>query len=141
MKNVFVDTDVLIDFLIDREPFATEAAKILTYAEKGLVNCHISSMCFSNIFYITRKVHGKKEALALIKRLETVVETLTVDKNTIRQALVSNFSDFEDAIQNYCAKQEGLGIIITRNIKDFSKSELSIYTPESYLKAIEKNLK
>lgn len=139
MKKVFIDTNVIMDFLIDRKPYSGSAAKIFTYAEKQEIIIYVSSLSFSKIYYITRKFIGHEKAIDSLRKLERITKILGVDETIIKQSLNSEFKDFEDAIQNYCASQiKEITTIITRNIKDYSKSKLAIHTPESYLKIIEK---
>lgn len=133
-ESVFVDTDVIIDFLIDRKPYSQKSAEIFALAEGEKIKAYISSLCFSNIFYITRKIVGFPKAMDLLQKLESLTEILPVGKITIRQALSARFSGFEDGIQNFAAIQEpNIKTIITRNIKDFKKSELVIQTPEEFV--------
>jgi len=133
-ESVFVDTDVIIDFLIDREPFAQRSAEVFALAESEKISVYVSSLCFGNIFYITRKIVGFSKAMDLLQKLESLAEILPVGKITIRQALSARFTDFEDGIQNFTAIQESkIKTIITRNIKDFKKSELVIQTPEEFV--------
>lgn len=136
MDRVFVDTDVVIDFLIDREPFSEDAAKLFTYSERGVLKVCLSSLCFNNLYYVIRKLEGRERAILLLERIEKIVTILPVDDKIIRQALVSDIKDFEDAVQHYCAKAAGITTILTRNIKDYSKSELAIHSPESYLQLL-----
>lgn len=133
-ESVFVDTDVIIDFLIDREPFSQKSAEIFALAESEKISIYVSSLCFNNIFYITRKIVGFPKAMDLLQKLESLAEILPVGKITIRQALSARFTDFEDGIQNFAAIQESkIKTIVTRNIKDFKKSELVIQTPEEFV--------
>ena len=141
IKSVFVDTDVIIDFLIDRRPFSSDSAKLFTYAEREMLEINVSSLCFNNIYYIIRRLESDRKARELLIRLDNLTKILTVSENTIKQALISDFKDFEDSIQNNCAKEAGLKTIITRNIKDYSKSELAIHTPHSYLNIFVKMIK
>ncbi|TDB64122.1 type II toxin-antitoxin system VapC family toxin [Arundinibacter roseus] len=133
-EAVFVDTDVIVDFLIDRVPFSQKSAEVFVLAEKEEIVIYVSSLCYSNIFYILRKLAGLKKAMELLQKLESLTEILPVGKIIIRQALAERFEDFEDGIQNFTALQEPLiRKIITRNVKDFKKSELSIVTPDEYI--------
>ncbi len=133
MEQVFIDTDVVIDFLTERKPFSEDAARIFTYSEKGHIRAMVSALSFSHIFYIIRKLEGGEKAIALLDKLEKIVAILPLDEQIIKQALSSGFPDFEDAIQNFCAKAAGVRTIVTRDISDYAKSDLAIHTPESYL--------
>ncbi|MEM6801079.1 MAG: PIN domain-containing protein [Bacteroidota bacterium] len=133
-ESVFVDTDVIIDFLIDREPFSQKSAEVFALAESERINIYVSSLCFNNIFYICRKIVGFTKAMDLLQKLESISEILPVGKITIKQALVARYTDFEDGIQNFTAiQEENIKTIITRNVKDFRKSELVIQTPEEFI--------
>lgn len=134
MKKIFIDTNVLIDFLLDREPNALSATEILSAAHLGEVEAFVSSLAFSHMFYLCRKHLGKAETLNRLKNLNKVVSLLAVDDEVIADALTSDFSDFEDAIQYYCAIQErNMGAIITNNVKDFSKADIPVMTAKTYL--------
>lgn len=137
MDNIFVDTDVIIDFLIDRKPFSDHSAIIFDLADKGDIKIWISSSSINNVYYIVRKILGNKQALSVIKDLSEIIEIQETGKNEILEALNSSFKDLEDAIQYYSAlRNKEITAIITRNIKDFGNSTLAVFTPEIYLKTI-----
>lgn len=94
---------------------------------------HITATTISDIYYITRRMKGKKIALEFISDLIEVVEIIGVDKNTIIKSLNSNLDDFEDAIQLSAASDHGLEAIITRNTSDFFSSVLSIFDPKDFI--------
>lgn len=93
-----------------------------------------SSVIVSNIYYIVRKVDSHKSAIDFISKLRLFVNILPVDSEIINLALESRFKDFEDAIQYYCAYANRSDFIITRNVKDYSRAQLKVHTPEEYLK-------
>lgn len=140
MKNLFLDTNIIIDTLADRKPFSISGAKLFDYAENGKINLFISALSFSNIYYIVRKTCPHKEMLTILRDLEAITETLNVTKQIISKSLHSDFKDFEDAIQYQTAlSNKKITAIVTRNGKDFKKSELAILTPEEALSIIESN--
>lgn len=134
MRNIFLDTNVIIDFLADRKPFSLFAAKIFNDAVEGKVKLFISAVSYNNIYYILRQSLSNVETLKLLNELSELAEIVDVTKSTIKKSLKSDFKDFEDAIQYNCAKSihkiEG---IVTRNAKDFKKSTLPILTPHEAL--------
>lgn len=138
MKKIFLDTDVIIDFLTKREPFAVESMKLMEYGNRKKIKIYISSLCFSNVHYIIGRLENKPKARDKVKGLLKLVETLSVTKVTIEKAAYSGFKDFEDAIQNFCAEENGIQILVTRNVKDYSKSSLSIQTPKELVRELEK---
>ena len=135
-EAIFVDTDVIIDFLIDREPFSQRSAELFALAEREEIVIYASSLCFGNIFYVLRKLVGFEKVMDLLQKLEGLTEILPVGKITIKQALVKRFADFEDGIQYFTALQEPrIKKIITRNVRDFKKSDLIIQTPDEFIAA------
>ncbi len=135
MNRVLLDTDVILDFFFDREPFSDDAAKILSLCESREIQGFITSVIISNVYYVLRQTSTHEKVIEKLIKLITITEVLTTDKDVILKALNSNFKDFEDALQNFSAELNGeIDLIITRNVKDFKKSSLGILTPGDYLK-------
>ena len=135
MDKVLIDTDVLLDFFFNRKPFARYATEILNLCEENKLRGFTSPVIISNVYYLLRKTGKHDIIVEKIKQLLSIIEIIKMDKNTVLNALNSEFKDFEDAIQNFSAIENGgIMVIMTRNIKDFKKSELAILTPETYLK-------
>ena len=138
MKNLFLDTNIIIDVLADRKPFSKTGAKLFDYAEKGKINLFISALSYSNIYYILRKNCSHKEMLMTLRDLEAMTETIDVTKQIISKSLNADFNDFEDSIQYHTSlSNKKITAIVTRNSKDFRKSDLVILTPEEALSIIE----
>ena len=136
MKKLFLDADILLDFLLDREPFIDDITKILDESlSSGIALC-VSPITIANINYIIEKLENQGKANTQRKKLLKIVHVENVGQSIINTASNSKFKDFEDAIQNYCAEESGHQIIITRNTKDYKKSDLSILTPKEYLAKI-----
>lgn len=136
--KVFLDTDVVLDHLADRQPFAEYAHRLFALAETGELAVCVSSLSFSNLYYLLRKLRGHADALTLLGRLKLLVQVSTVGGPEIQSALSSGFKDFEDAIQHFAAKTEGgVRAIVTRNRADYAASELPVLSPEDYLEARE----
>ncbi len=136
MTPVFLDANVFLDVFANRSPFYLHSAKILTLVEQRHVSGCTSSLNFSNLFYIIKKQHSRDVALTYLRQITSFVKILPVDEQIISLALHSSFTDFEDAIQFYTAKQQQVPFFITRNLKDYStvhKKEMQILTPEEYL--------
>lgn len=133
MTKVFLDTNVVLDFILNREDFAEEAAIIFDLGERKKLSLALSSLSVNNIDYVISKIESKEKARIIIIKLLSLIETLSVDKTTIQKAAMSDFKDFEDAIQNYCAEENGFKSIVTRNLKDYKNSNLSILTPKEFL--------
>jgi predicted nucleic acid-binding protein len=135
MTDLFIDTDVIIDFLIDRKPFSREAAIIFTLIEQKKLKGFSSSLTFSNLYYVLRKIESHNKVISKIDSLSKMVGILKVEEQTIKNALASGFPDFEDSIQYFSAvDSKKIDVIITRNIRDFKKSEIPVMTPGDFLK-------
>lgn len=137
MKNALIDTDVILDFFFDRKPFSEFASKILSLCETRKMNGFVTPVMISNIYYLLRKTARHEKVIAKLKQLLLFIKVLDMDKTVVINALNSEFKDFEDALQNFSALKSGkINIILTRNIKDYRKSELGVFTPETFLKTI-----
>jgi predicted nucleic acid-binding protein len=138
MKHIFLDTNVLIDFLADRKPFSLEAAKIFNYSFKKKVTIYVAAVSYNNIYYILRQSCTHSETIKILNELQEWTEAIDVSKDVIRKALKSEFKDFEDAIQYNCAKTlNKIDCIVTRDTKDFKTSSIPTMTPKEALTMIE----
>ena len=132
---IFLDTDVVLDFLAGRQPFALNAAMIFTLGQERKVQLFISPLTFSNCYYILRKVAQHEKVIEKLVDLLDFVDITRMNKRSVERALKSEFKDFEDALQNYSAiENEKIDAIITRNLKDYKKSEIAVMSPETFLK-------
>jgi predicted nucleic acid-binding protein len=137
MRHIFVDTNVLIDFLADRQPHSEFAAGIFNLSDLNKIKIYVSAISFNNIYYILRGTSSHSKALKLIEELEDIVEIIDLNRKTINQAIKSSFKDFEDAIQYYSAiSKENIEFIVTRNLKDFKNSDLPVFSSESAYKIL-----
>ncbi len=140
MKNIFLDTNVVIDFLADREPFSQLAARIFNYSVEGKVELFISAVSYNNIYYIIRQSLTNSATIKLLDELSELAEITDVSKAIIKKSLKTDFKDFEDAIQYNCALTiPKLDAIVTRDTKDFKKSIVPVLTPEEAISLIESN--
>ena len=133
MQKVFVDTDVCLDLLSGRKPFNKLAEVLFSLADRGTVKIYVSSLSFSNIDYVLRSQYSVTNTRQIVAKFKTLVIVLPVDSKTIDLAIASDFADFEDAIQYSCAIENSLTTIITRNLKDFKKATIKVFTPESFI--------
>ena len=131
MKIIFLDTNVIIDFLADRRPFSITAAEIFNASVNGNVKIYISSVSYNNVYYILRQSLSHAETIKLLEALSEMTEIVDVTKAIIKKSLKSDFRDFEDAIQYNCALTlNKIDCIVTRDSKDFKKSTLSVMNPQ-----------
>ena len=137
MTDLFIDTDVIIDFLIDRKPHSREAAIIFTLIEQKRLKGYVSSLTFSNLYYVLSKVEPHNKVISKLDSISKMLAILKVDQKIIKDAITSKFLDFEDSIQYYCARNyKKIDVLITRNTKDYKNSEIPIMTPSDYLKTV-----
>ena len=134
-KTVFVDADIILDLLCKREPFYPYAAEVFTLGDKGILKCVTTPLVFANVFYILRKLLGIEKAKELLRKLRIMIGIVEMNDKVVDLALNSSFSDFEDGIQYFTAREQGIQYLLTRNIKDYKGFDLIVQTPEEYLKA------
>lgn len=132
--RVFVDTNVVVDYLARREEFYRPASVIFDMARRNLLVCVVSSLTFVNCAYVMRKHFGKDETLAMLDAFMQTVEVSPIDRGVLEKALESKPYDFEDAVQYYSSDIKGVDIIVTRDEKGFSNCKVPIMTPSEFLK-------
>ena len=134
MKDkLFLDTNVVLDLLGEREPFYDSAAKITTLADKGKIELIVSALTYSTVYYLLSRFEDKEQVKEKIRKFKVVAETSDLTDKIIDKGLSSKFSDFEDSLQYYCAIKMDCKILITRNGKDFKESDISVLSPDEYL--------
>lgn len=134
MDNIFIDTDVILDFYLDRMPHADYSSELLSLIENKQLKGFVTPVIISNTYYILRKIGTHQKVIEKLSQLLNLIDVLNIDKSIILTAIASDFTDFEDALQNYAAEQaNNIKVIITRNPKDFKTSNLSVMSPQDYL--------
>lgn len=134
MSIIFIDSDILLDVILDRTTHYISSSQILLLADLSGFNCCTTVHELLNIHYVTKRHLGVKYADEAIKLLVEKLHILTEDVNTVKLAITSNFSDFEDAVQYYAAKSAKADFIITRNTKDYKQSDIPVLTAEQFLR-------
>ena len=134
--KLLLDTNILLDLVLERPPFCTQASRIFRHIEQGNIDGFITATTITDIFYIIRKAQGRDLALAAIKHLLQHLKICAVDQKTIQAAIDLELKDFEDSIQLACANLSQLDGIVTRNGKDFVTSSLPIYSPTELLNTL-----
>ena len=138
MAKLFIDTNVMIDLLAERQPFYKDIAQIITLIEHEKIKIVASSLSFVNAFYVLARSYEKPLLFDMLTRFRIVCEVSSIDEITIDKSLHSGFSDFEDAVQYYSAVHHKCDVFITRNKKDFKKAEIPVITPEEFLASLNK---
>ncbi len=132
-EKLFLDTNVVIDLLGERESFYESAAKIATLADKEKIDIYVSALTYSTVYFILVRFEDNEIVKEKIGKFKVIAKTSDLTDKVIDKGLLSDFPDFEDSLQYYSALESNCDIIITRNSKDFKKSDLPVLTPEEYL--------
>ena len=131
--RAIVDTNVVLDVLLEREPFVNPAVEVFRLAEESRIVAFICATTVTTIDYLLVKSLQKPKAREALHRLISLFEIATVNRPVIERALVSKILDFEDAVLNEAAQMAGADFVITRNTKDFVGSTLKVCDPNEFL--------
>ncbi|MGN0087404.1 MAG: type II toxin-antitoxin system VapC family toxin [Candidatus Limimorpha sp.] len=132
MMTVFVDTNILIDLLCERESFVQSARMLFAYGYSGRLTLVLSSLSLVNAVYIARK-YGYIDVREKLDDITEFVEVVDLRKEVAKRALTCEWKDYEDAVQYMSAIKENADCIVTRNKKDFWKSVIPVYTIEELM--------
>ncbi len=131
MKKLFLDTNIVVDLIADRKPFSKYAITIFNQAEEKKVQLFTSSHTIATTHYLMKKFIDEKDLREILFDLLEYIQVVPVSLEILKKGLKSQHKDFEDAIQIVCASSIGkMDFIVTRNIKDFRDSEITVLTPE-----------
>lgn len=136
MKVIFIDTNIIIDFITKRQLFYKEANKIFSLADRKEIILKTSSLSFANAYYICSKlkINSDKELRRVFISLKTLIEIIPITSKILDRGLSGDFfNDFEDGLQYFSAISSNCEIILTRNLKDFKNSNLPVMTADSYI--------
>jgi len=137
MKDrLFLDTNIVLDLLGEREPFYNSAARIATLADKGQIDLVVSALTYATVYYLLSRFEDKELVKEKIRKCKVIAETSDLTDKIVDKGLTSKFSDFEDSLQYYCAIKMDCKLLITRNVKDFKASEIPVLTPDEYLHSL-----
>ncbi|MFH0894490.1 MAG: PIN domain-containing protein [Bacteroidota bacterium] len=135
MKNLLIDTNIILDLLAKRHPFYDFAAELFSLADRKKIKLNTSSISIINTSYILSKILSEKDAREILRKFRILVKLLSCDEKIIDLGLNSHFKDFEDSIQYFTATENNIDSIITRNLKDFKSSKIPVMTAEEFLKS------
>jgi predicted nucleic acid-binding protein len=134
MKDrLFIDTDIILDIALAREPHYAFSARVLSLIESRTAEGITSALIIANLYYLLRKIESHQAAIAFIGKLRYILRIVPVDDEIIRLSLQSKYGNFEDAIQYYAALRNRADYLITRNTKDYRKPALKVHTPGEFL--------
>lgn len=130
MIKIFIDTDIIIDFLTGRKPYSVSAANLFSRIDKMEIDAYTSSLTIRNLYYILRKNASHDRVIRALNELIGMIGVLPVNLDSMEKALQSEFPDLETGIQYSCAESEKVNAIITRNIRDYKLSRIPVVGPE-----------
>ena len=137
---LLIDTNVVLDILLRREPYYVHAAKVAVLSEKGYINCYVSASAVTDIYYIAQKeLKNNERIIALLTNLFETFRIALVSETCIHKALNLKWNDFEDCVQYTVGMSIDADYIITRNTKDFAAGQINAVSPEEFLDIITGN--
>jgi predicted nucleic acid-binding protein len=135
--KVLLDTNIILDVVLAREPYVAVAKQLFASIENGLLTGYLCATTVTTIDYLATKVVGAPQAQQEIQKLLNLFEIAPVNRAVLEAALATGFADFEDAVLYESARQIGVAAIITRNAKDFKQATLPIYSPLEIAQALQ----
>jgi len=136
--KAFLDTNVMLDFLGEREPFYLSAAKIASLADKGKIEIVVSALSYATVSYFLAKFEGIEKTKDKLRKFRVISGICELDENIIEKGLNSDFSDYEDSLQYFSSLRHDCDILITRNVKDFKGAQIPVMTPYEFLNSLRK---
>lgn len=135
MIKVLLDTNVLLDIVLQRDPHYKHSSELFIEIDGNSIKGFITATTITDIYYLIRKSKGRDIALTFIENLISFIDVIAVDKSIIINAIESEILDFEDAVQIFASISSSIDYIITRNTSDFTKSEIPAYSPKEFLES------
>jgi predicted nucleic acid-binding protein len=134
MKNVFIDTNILMDIFANRHPFIKNSLKIYTLGAEKKINLFTTSNTITTLHYLLKKIISEEKTRMALEKVVENISIIPIDNEIIKKSLKSSHKDFEDAIEITSAQSiPTMDCIITRDLKDFKNSEIKVYTPDEFL--------
>jgi predicted nucleic acid-binding protein len=133
--RVFCDTNLLLDVLVEREPFYENSARIWALAEARGIQGIISVLSYPNVFYVVRRLKDRHTAQRAVLLLRDIFEPVAIDEQMLHQAIDAAFVDLEDAFQFFGALRAGADCLVTRNPRHFPDDDIPVFTPAEFLAA------
>ncbi len=135
--KVFLDTNVLLDYLLDRSGWSEPALRVLLLGNAGVIDLCVADLSISNIAYITRGSISKIDFYSVMKKLSRCYTIISIGADAVNKALDAQWTDFEDSLQYYAAMNARADVIVTRNVKDFAQSQIPVMTAMEFLASLD----
>jgi predicted nucleic acid-binding protein len=131
--RILLDTNIILDIALGREPHFTDSADVFKKIDNKSIFGFVSATTIADFYYIAKKGKGHQIVIDFILNLIEIIDIIGIDREVIIKSLISELDDFEDVIQSVSSRINNIDYIITRNIKDFIKSEITALTPGDFL--------
>ncbi len=138
MIKTYIDCNILLDWLLDREPFSSYSAKIIELIETRKILGLVSPLTLANTYYVISKELNKKIADEFILDSLRIFSVPGISLKNVKEAVTNKFRDFEDDIHSAIAAENNVDFLITRNKKDFKSDKFKVLDAEEFLKTIER---
>lgn len=133
---VLFDTNIVLDVLLDRKPFAEYSLNLFSCVESGKIDGYLGATTITTLTYLLGKSLSTKEVSHVIKKLLKLFQIAPVNHMVLEEALDSGFSDYEDAVLHAAGIHCGVQAIVTRDEKGFAKAQIAVYSPVDLLKVL-----
>lgn len=133
--KVLVDTNVVLDLLLARVPHVADAARLFQWVDAGQLPAALCATTLTTVHYLSAKALGRDEARRHVATLLEMFALAPVQHSVLRAALALDFTDFEDAVLHEAAREAGCTAIVTRNVRDFARASLPIFSPADFVAA------
>lgn len=137
--KILYDINIILDVLLNRDPFVDLSAKLVSLAEKNVIDGYLCATTMTTIDYLISKAHNRGRANSEVQKLLDMFHIAEVNKRVLELSINSNFHDFDDAVQYYSGECLNIDGIVTRNIKDYRQTRLAIYSPSELWGIIQLN--
>lgn len=131
--TALLDTNVLLDVVLAREPWVDIATALLDAAARGIVRAYVAGHALTTIHYIVEREHGRNAAVTAVSDLLEIVEVVELGSDDFRRALALALPDFEDAVQVAACLRAGAQFLVTRNARDFKGAPVPVQSPAELL--------
>ncbi len=132
-RKVLIDTNVCLDVMTGREPYYTASAQVLQAAETGRITALVSADSFSTMYNVIARLSGHSVAIRNIRLIYGITVTGSISSSTVESAIHASWPDFEDALQYFCAVENGCDAVITRDATGFKRASVPVFTPEMFV--------
>ncbi|MCP5488505.1 MAG: PIN domain-containing protein [Verrucomicrobia bacterium] len=131
--KALLDTNVVLDVLLDRKPHSVESAEVFRFIEQGQAEGLLCATTITTLDYLLSQCMKRNESRKLLSQLLKLFEVASVNRAVIEDALASRMDDFEDAVLDHAALNSGADVIVTRNSKDFSRGKSNVMDPRQFI--------